>query len=168
MKTSKPINETVSSFDLAALRLQVATAETAGKESKRAYAVALNSTLPALWYTLRHDGVSDEARQVRKERDALQAVLKEKGHSNPSQVWAKVREYAKQEAEGLPTEAEKRGKVEKRDPITRNRDELFKLYKANAHLEEQPREIQKLQPILAQVLESLFKVDLKQADQKTH
>jgi len=153
---TKKIDTNQPAFDLAALRLQVAQAENASIESRRAYAVALNGTLAAQWYTMRHDGVSDEARAARKERDALFSVLKENNHSNPSAVWAKIKEYAKQEAEGLPTEAErKRGKPEARDLVTRFREELTKLYKAGHQPETVPAEIERVLPALEKILLAL-------------
>jgi len=158
---TKKIDTTAPAFDLVALRLQVATAENAVSESRRAYAVALNSTLCAAWYTMRHDGVSDEARAVRRERDALFAVLKENNHSNPSAAWAKIKEYAKQEAEGLPTEAEKkRGKPEARDLVTRFSEELLKLYKAGHQPETVPAPIVEALPIIEELLIDTFHVNL--------
>jgi len=97
------------SHDIQSLRVEVATSTRAAYGAMRAYAEALCSTLPAGWYGVEARDTGADADKVHAEKKALYAELKKVQHSNPSTIWARVRNYGAEFVEGAKGEGEGEG-----------------------------------------------------------
>ena len=87
--------------DLNTLRVSVATTSASAYGAMRVYAQALNAGgLPAGWYRVEAKDTGELADKVKAEKAALFVELKKAEHSNPSVIWARVRKYGLEEAEG--------------------------------------------------------------------
>ena len=130
------------SNDIQSLRVEVATSTRAAYGAMRRYAEALNAGgLPAGWYSVEARDTGDVADKVHAEKKALFVELKKEGHSNPSTIWARVRKYGLEEAEGkgkgegadgegADGEGEGSGAREARSLRVRLIEELITLHKA--------------------------------------
>lgn len=87
-----------------------ASAEAVGRAygADRDYSIALNNLLAAKWYDEGADSITDLGKLVKAEKKEYFAALKAyaPNHSNPSTNWARIRKYAKIEAEGTPEKSE--------------------------------------------------------------
>ena len=90
-----------------------ASAEAIGRAygADREYSIALNNLLAAKWYDETADSITDLGKLVKAEKKEYFAALKAyaPNHSNPSTNWARIRKYAKIEAEGEPVKGEGEG-----------------------------------------------------------
>jgi hypothetical protein len=151
--------------EIAQARKQVSESLRGSYGAKRNYAELLNQKFEFDWFELKANDSSDEGKQVRKEKEAFQAVLKEDDHSNPYKIWADVRMYAqearypKQEAnkDSEVTEAEQgeSGANHNRSPMLRNIEELTTLYKFNRRQESLDPKIAECQQFIGQALQAL-------------
>ena len=126
---------TPASFDIQALRIEVAEAVVRQYGAERRYAEALCGVLPAEWYLVEHNDKSAEAKPVHAEKKALFEVLKAANHSNPSTVWARIRKYAEEyinpKAETAEGETEGEGNARHARPLDlRLIEDLTALWKA--------------------------------------
>jgi len=156
--------------DLASLRSDVADAVKRAYGAEKRYAEALNNKFTGFkWYDIEATDLSDAAKPVHAEKQALFKELKGVDHSNPSTIWARVRKTAKKLAEPV-VEGEGAGEGEgesegggagnsQRDPITRNVEELIALYKYNARQESLPSKVHAAQQHIIAALGALS-VDL--------
>lgn len=87
---------------LETLRSAVAEAVKSQYGAMREYAEFLCGVLPAEWYRVEHNDKSAEAKPVHAEKKALFVKLKAAEHTNPSTIWARVRQYAQEYVEGKP------------------------------------------------------------------
>lgn len=71
-------------------------AETGSYGAKRKYAASLNDAARMAWF----DKGSEKSPLIEAERQNLMAALKAAQHSNPHKVWADVRKYALEDAQG--------------------------------------------------------------------
>jgi hypothetical protein len=108
-------------------RKSVVEATTRAYGAERAYAIIMNTTFSCDWFNLATEDKSEEAKSVRAEKTALFGLLKGAKHSNPSTVWARIRNYGKVERYG----EEEQAKPTPRSPYLRNMEELVALYKFN-------------------------------------
>ena len=125
---------------------------------ERAYASCLNTHLAAEWYEVEHSMTGETAKPVHVEKKALYAVLKAAGHSNPSVVWARVREYGREEIHGKveKVEGESEGAGDRnRSPVLRNLEELLALYKFNDRLDVTPAKVVEAQKHIVLALTAL-------------
>ena len=87
-----------------------ASAEAVGRAygADRDYSIALNNLLAAKWYDEGADSITDLGKIVKAEKKLYFAALTAyaPNHSNPSTNWARIRKYAKIEAEGAPEKSE--------------------------------------------------------------
>lgn len=90
-----------------------ASAEAVGRAygADREYSIALNNLLAAKWYDEGADSITDLGKLVKAEKKEYFACLKAyaPNHSNPSTNWARIRKYAKIEAEGAPVKGDNEG-----------------------------------------------------------
>lgn len=151
---------------LPALRANVADQQQVTYGVEREYAQALNSVFSFRWYEVEHRDVSDTAKLVHIEKNALFVELKRVNHSNPSTVWARIRKYGRQEAkeasmfgevpEGDGQEGEGNSQAgNTRSPMLRNVEDLTALYKFNARQEALPREVYNAQQYIVAALKEL-------------
>jgi len=166
MTTATDTQDTTTTAPLSRLeqsRLDVAINETRAYGAKRAYAADLNEMLFEGWYNIEAKDVSQEGKIVRAEKEALFAVLKSNGHSNPSTVWAMVRKYASEMANPATTgKAGEAGEGEAgegegdakhtRSPMLRNVEDLTSLWKFNARQTELPDAVREAQVYIAEAL----------------
>lgn len=105
------------------------------------YAAALCEFLPAGWYSVEHNSLSEADKPVLAEAKAFRAALKAAGHSNPSVMWTRVREAGYAHAnpkpvgeDGEPIEGEdgegKPGPKPRKSLQLRLIEDLITLYKA--------------------------------------
>jgi hypothetical protein len=139
-----------------------ATAYGANKD----YAIALNERWGFDWFALSHTDNSDEGKAVRKEKTLFFEGLK-KNHSNPSKVWADVRDYGKENRYPTPVadtaggaEAENAGKKEgekgrNRSPELRNLEELKDLFKFNRKQENLSPKMKRVQLKIGEALQEM-------------
>jgi hypothetical protein len=131
--------------------------------ANKEYAKALNLKFDQFdWFEVSHTDSSDEGKAVRKEKELFFVGLKEIGHSNPSKVWADVRNYGKEARYGVadaPTEEGEDGEVEgsdnakhNRSPELRNLEELTTLYKFNRRQESLSPKLAKVQQKISEAL----------------
>lgn len=127
------------------LRNAVAEAQVVQYGAEREYAIALNDVFGFDWFDIEYREISDNAKAIAPEKTKLFELLKGKGHTNPSTVWARVRKYGHEERypyiEGEPKldddgnpiadEAEQgeSGSSRERSPKLRFIEELSALYK---------------------------------------
>lgn len=161
----------ISSPDLdiaiAEARSKVADALRGGFGAQKRYAELLNQKFQFDWFEVAHNDVSDEGKQVRKEKEAFQAELKGIGHSNPYKIWKDVRNYArldrypvekKLDADGNEiTEVDegKSGANHNRSPMLRNIEELTALWKFNKRQESLPDNLAKANLKIGEALQAL-------------
>ena len=169
--------------DLASLRKNVAEAVSSGYGAMRDYAVALNAEFAYAWFDIEATDKTPHGVAVTAEKSELFKVLKEKNHTNPSTIWARVRKYGKEEAKlvgthGMPmpaydeqgnliteVEAGESGKSNNRSPMLRNIEDLTALYKFNGRQESLDARISRAQVHIAAALTELG-VDLSMVGTK--
>ena len=86
------------------LRVEVANSAVSVYGAMRRYAEALCETLPADWFYVERSDKGEREEKVHQEKKALFAELKKVGHSNPSTIWARVRQYGHEHVYGSQTE----------------------------------------------------------------
>lgn len=96
----------------------------------REYAEALCEFLPEMWFDVEHNSLKDEDKPVLAEAKAFRASLKAAGHSNPSVMWTRVREAAREHVFGKPAEGDSKGAKPQRSFQLRLIEELTALFKA--------------------------------------
>ena len=144
-QSSKVINHAdVIEAKLNPLRNAVAEAQEVQYGAERNYAIGLNDVFAFDWFKIEHREISDEAKALAPEKAKLFELLKAKGHTNPSTVWARVRKYASEErypyidepkldenGEPIAEELEQgeSGTSRERSPKLRFIEELSALYK---------------------------------------
>jgi hypothetical protein len=155
-------NQTDFTTILAASRNEVAESVVRAYGAERVYAVNLNKYFGFNWYDVEATDKTDTAKFVHAEKSELYKVLKNAKHSNPSTIWARIRKYGREEAEGVPeaTEGVAEGEGEgagnrERDAVTRNVEELIKLYKFNQRQESAPQKLKDATMLIAKALEAL-------------
>lgn len=72
----------------------------------REYAVALCDWLPADWFEVEHTSLREEDKPVLAEAKAFRAALKAAGHKNPSVMWTRVRDAAREYIYPTPAKGE--------------------------------------------------------------
>jgi hypothetical protein len=155
-------NQTDFATILIASRNDVAESVVRAYGAERAYAVTLNSYFGFNWYDVEATDKTEASKPVHAEKKELYKVLHSAKHSNPSTIWARIRKYGREEAEGVPevTEGLAEGEGEgagnrEREVITRNIQELIKLYKFNHRQESPPQKLKSANLLIAQALETL-------------
>ena len=135
--------------------------------AQKRYASLLNQKFEFEWFEVKHTDVSDEGKQVRKEKEIFFGELKKINHSNPSKIWKDVRDYARLErhpiekkldAEGNEiTEADegKSGANHNRSPMLRNIEELTALWKFNKRQDSLPDNLSKATTKIGEALQAL-------------
>jgi hypothetical protein len=134
-------------------------AQKIGYGANKEYGKALNLKFEGFdWFEVSHTDSSDEGKAVRKEKELFFVGLKEIGHSNPSKVWADVRNYGKEARYGVedtPTKEDAEGSdnaKHNRSPELRNLEELTTLYKFNRRQESLSPKLAKVQQKIAEAL----------------
>lgn len=145
---------TCGNADLSHARHELAVAVGSQYGAMRAYAIALNAAFEFAWYEVKHTDTGDQAKMVHAEKRELFAELKAVNHSNPSTIWARVRDYAKEEREGKQEEGEAHAN-EPRTPMIRNCEDLLALYKFNARQEDLPQRVKQAQAHIEKALNAL-------------
>ena len=134
----------------------------------------LNDMLPFDWFDVEHREVSDNAKALKAPKARVLKGAADAGHSNPSKLWADVREYGrnlragysangKTMADGSPrpdagngeADADNGANPAKRSPMLRNIEELTKLWKFNAGLDATPEKIAAAQSHIVAALAAL-------------
>lgn len=149
--------------NIAKLRENVGKTEKSAQGTKREYAIALNALFANFdWFDVKHTDISDEAKLVHAEKQALFEVIRKycPNHSNVSQPWKMVREYGREERYGKEEkpesdENEDGEKREAKSPMQRNLDDLLALYKFNARQDALPAKVSKAQTFIASALAEL-------------
>ena len=168
------VTTVIEASPLAALRQGIAETKTRAYGAVRLYAAALNVDLPEGWYNVERGDVSDIAKVVNKEKDALIAVLKAAQHSNPYQTWAQVRkigaELVKAELAAESGDAPDSGEGEEsggakhtRSAMLRTVEELSSLYTFNKRQESLDAKVTAAQGFIASALMALG-IDLSQVE----
>lgn len=145
------------------LRENVGKSEKSSQGTKREYARALNLMFANFdWFDVKHTDISDEAKLVHAEKQALFDVIRKHcpEHKNVSQPWKMVREYGREERYGKEEkpESDEKDEGEKREaksPMQRNLDDLLALYKFNARQDALPAKVSKAQTFIASALAEL-------------
>lgn len=134
----------------------------------------LNDMLPFDWFDVEHREVSDNAKALKAPKARVLKGAADAGHSNPSKLWADVREYGrnlragysangKTMADGSPrpdagngeADADNGANPAKRSPMLRNIEELTKLWKFNAGLDATPDKVAAAQSHIVAALAAL-------------
>ena len=134
----------------------------------------LNEMLPFDWFDVEHREVSDNAKALKAPKARVLKGAADAGHSNPSKLWADVREYGrnlragysangKTMADGSPrpdagngeADADNGANPAKRSPMLRNIEELTKLWKFNAGLDATPDKVAAAQSHIVAALAAL-------------
>lgn len=134
----------------------------------------LNDMLPFDWFDVEHREVSDNAKALKAPKARVLKGAADAGHSNPSKLWADVREYGrnlragysangKTMADGSPrpdagngeADADNGANPAKRSPMLRNIEELTKLWKFNEGLDATPEKIAAAQSHIVAALAAL-------------
>mgnify|MGYP003704526727 CR=1 FL=1 len=146
------------------LRSNVANLTASAYGAMKDYAVALNDTLPAMWYEVEASDKRKEVESVHAEKKALFKLLKEKNHSNPSTIWARVRKYAQEAKEGAngegsgdgegSGEGEGSGRTERTLKL-RFIEELITLYKAGKRADGMDKDVAAAHTFIASALAEL-------------
>jgi hypothetical protein len=133
----------------------------------REFAGSLNILFAELGLGNWYDKSNEKHKIVVKIKTNLYSKLKAQNHKNPTMVWKRVKGHALKlenpvvegDAEGEDVEGDaegsERGPRENRDPITRNTEELLKLYKFNSNLEDIPRKVLEANKHILAALEAL-------------
>jgi hypothetical protein len=147
------------------LRSNVANLTASAYGAMRDYAIALNDTLPAMWYEVEASDKRKEVESVHAEKRELFKLLKEKNHSNPSTIWARVRKYAQEHREGIEAQAdaaagEGSGEGEGGERTTRSLklrfiEELITLYKAGKRADGMEKDVEAAHTFIASALAEL-------------
>ena len=140
------------------LRSNVANLTASAYGAMKDYAVALNDTLPAMWYEVEASDKRKEVESVHAEKKALFKLLKEKNHSNPSTIWARVRKYAQEAKEGANGEGSGDGEGSGRTERTlklRFIEELITLYKAGKRADGMDKDVAAAHTFIASALAEL-------------
>lgn len=149
---------------LANSRNEVAEAVVRAYGAERAYAINLNQYFGFNWYDVEVHDKNEASAPVHAEKKELYKVLHAAKHSNPSTIWARIRKLGREESEGKPeaTDVEGEGEGEgngagnpDRDAMTRNIEELIKLYKFNHRQESAPQKLKDANVHIAMALEAL-------------
>jgi hypothetical protein len=149
---------------LANARNEVAESVVRAYGAERAYAVNLNTYFGFNWYDVEATDKTEASAPVHAEKKELYKVLHGAKHSNPSTVWGRIRKYGREEAEGIPQagdvdgdgEGDGEGKRDhNREAMTRNIEELVRLYKFNQRQESAPQKIKDANVHIAKALEAL-------------
>jgi hypothetical protein len=130
------------------------------------FAASLNTMFAELGLARWYDKANEKDKRVLKVRSDLYAKLKAEDHPNPTMVFKRVKGHALKlenptiegdvEGEGEGEgEGSERGPRENRDPVTRNTEELLKLYKFNSNLEDIPRKVLEANKHILAALEAL-------------
>lgn len=138
-------NSLLNTLDAATEMVALSTAE---------YAEGLNATFAFDWFDIKHAdlGKSPEGKLLRTEKTGLFDGLKARGHSNPSVVWARLCDkardsrypelaQARRDAEEAEAAAEAAGEgtgksaSRNRTPLVRNGEEITALIKFNEGLD---------------------------------
>jgi hypothetical protein len=136
-------------------------AQKIGYGANKEYGKALNLKFDQFdWFEVSHTDSSDEGKAVRKEKELFFVGLKEIGHSNPSKVWADVRNYGKEARYGVEDTPTKEGgegegsdnAKHNRSPELRNLEELTTLYKFNRRQESLSPKLAKVQQKISEAL----------------
>ena len=134
----------------------------------------LNDMLPFDWFDVEHREVSDNAKALKAPKARVLKGAADAGHSNPSKLWADVREYGrnlragysangKTMADGSPrpdagngeADADNGANPAKRSPMLRNIEELTKLWKFNEGLDATPEKVAAAQSHIVAALAAL-------------
>jgi hypothetical protein len=131
------------------------------------FAASLNTMFAELGLARWYDKANEKDKRVLRVRSDLYAKLKAENHPNPTMVFKRVKGHALKlenpvaegDAEGEDAEGDaegsERGPRENRDPVTRNTEELLKLYKFNSNLEDIPRKVLEANKHILAALEAL-------------
>ena len=135
-----------NTINLVTLRNNVAEGFARGYGATKEYAKGLNEVMGFAWFEIEATDVTEQGKVVKAEKSEFYKPMKIAGHKNPSTVWARVRAegLADAKANGLfgysadvegetetDSEEEGSGASHARNPLTRNIEELSKLYRFN-------------------------------------
>ena len=135
--------------------------------AQKRYASLLNQKFQFDWFELKHTDVSDEGKQVRKEKEVFFGELKKINHTNPSKIWADVRGYGRSERYPVEKEVDadgnevtkvdegKSGANHNRSPMLRNIEELTALWKFNKRQDSLPDNLAKATTKIGEALQAL-------------
>jgi len=161
-------NSLLNTLDAATEMVALSTAE---------YAEGLNATFAFDWFDIKHAdlGKTPEGKLLRTEKTGLFDGLKARGHSNPSVVWARLCDkardsrypelaQARRDAEEAEAAAEAAGEgtgksaSRNRSPLVRNSEEIAALVKFNDNLdlEGEHAKLKPVQALLQQALALIF------------
>jgi len=131
------------------------------------YAHALNEHFSFDWFDVENSAMVDHP-ALKAEKAALYEGLKGVGHTNPSQMWKRIRKYGREDrygkdAESTGGDADGAGdgmetgdtSSTARPPMVRNVEELTALYKFNARQESLPDALFNAQQHIIKALECL-------------
>lgn len=146
----KNVTPIAAPADLSKLRAGVVDASTRAYGAMTRYAAGLTATFGTSWYNLPNGDKSELGKKVQAEKDEFYAALKKAKHSNPSVIWARVKQYAKEAVEGKPEKGEGedgdgKGSTETRERRTMLRryvEELSALYVAGKKAEKLEPKVQ--------------------------
>ena len=145
------IPNNVSPQQVADARAEFVSSVSSNYGAGRQYAAMLVGSLGTEWTELAHDAKGPAGDAMREERDALYALLKAAGHSNPSVKWKQIKGYALEllKKDEPKTEGEGSGKAKHtRSPQLRYVEDLTGLYKMGKreakNLSEAQREVHTL------------------------
>ena len=149
------IPNNVSPQQVADARAEFVSSVSSNYGAGRQYAAMLVGSLGTEWTELAHDAKGPAGDAMREERDALYALLKAAGHSNPSVKWKQIKGYAldllKAEEPKVDGEADSEGSGKAkhtRSPQLRYVEDLTGLYKMGKreakNLSEAQREVHTL------------------------
>lgn len=147
-------------------RKEIANSLVRGYGAMRDYAQLLNKAHAFDWFTVEHTDKGEEADLINTEKKAFYAELKQAQHTNPSVVWARVREFgrvekygdepANAESDSIEGEQGESGKENaNRSPMLRNIEELTTLWKFNGKQENLDPRIVEAQKHIGLALEAL-------------
>ena len=135
-----------NTINLVTLRNNVAEGFARGYGATKEYAKGLNEVMGFAWFEIEATDVTEQGKVVKAEKSEFYKPMKIAGHKNPSTVWARVRDEGLKDAkaQGLfgytldvetesetDSEDEGSGASHARNPLTRNIEELSKLYRFN-------------------------------------
>ena len=126
------IPNNVSPQQVADARAEFVSSVSSNYGAGRQYAAMLVGSLGTEWTELAHDAKGPAGDAMREERDALYALLKAAGHSNPSVKWKQIKGYALELLKKDEPKAEGEGSDKAkhtRSPQLRYVEDLTGLYK---------------------------------------
>lgn len=147
-------------------RKEIANSLVRGYGAMRDYAQLLNKAHAFDWFTVEHTDKGEQADIINTEKKAFYLELKQAQHTNPSVVWARVREFGKierygddpanTESDSIEGEQGESGKENaNRSPMLRNIEELTTLWKFNGKQENLDPRIVEAQKHIGSALEAL-------------